>query len=163
MIKDEPVICSRWDKFERLQLHVELRHKRKKWEKVLIAMDDSEGSLAAVEYAGHMIGKGQKVTLFNVLTTEHEIETAKKKMEDFLAQVKGHLQDMGMNEDDIEIKIATKEKGVAEDILEEVERGEYGSIILGKRGISRARQLLFGSVSSYIVQHAEDCGVWVVD
>jgi nucleotide-binding universal stress UspA family protein len=108
-----------------------------------------------------MIDKGQKVTLFNVLSTEHGIETAKKKMEDFLAQVKGHLQDMGMN--DIEIKIATKEKGVAEDILEEVVRGEYGSIILGKRGISRARQLLFGSVSSYIVQHTEDCGVWVID
>ena len=161
VIKDEPVICARWDKFEKMKLHIELEQKRKKWEKVLIAMDDSEGSLAAVEYAGHMIGRGQKVTLFNVLTTEHEIETAKKKMEGFLAQVKGHLQDMGMN--DIEIKIATKEKGVAEDILEEVERGEYGSIIVGKRGISRARQLLFGSVSSYIVQHAEDCGVWVID
>ncbi len=161
VIKDEPVICARWDKFEKMKLHIELEQKRKKWEKVLIAMDDSEGSLAAVEYAGHMIDKGQKVTLFNVLTTEHGIETAKKEMEDFLAQVKGHLQDMGMN--DIEIKIATKEKGVAEDILEEVERGEYGSIIVGKRGISRARQLLFGSVSSYIVQHAEDCGVWVID
>ena len=161
VIKDEPVICARWDKFEKMKLHIELEQKRKKWEKVLIAMDDSEGSVAAVKYAGHMIDKGQKVTLFNVLTTEHGIETAKKEMEDFLAQVKGHLQDMGMN--DIEIKIATKEKGVAEDILEEVERGEYGSIIVGKRGISRARQLLFGSVSSYIVQHAEDCGVWVID
>lgn len=161
VIKDEPVICARWDKFEKMKLHIELEQKRKKWEKVLIAMDDSEGSVAAVKYAGHMIDKGQKVTLFNVLATEHGIETAKKEMEDFLAQVKGHLQDMGMN--DIEIKIATKEKGVAEDILEEVERGEYGSIIVGKRGISRARQLLFGSVSSYIVQHAEDCGVWVID
>jgi 2,4-dienoyl-CoA reductase-like NADH-dependent reductase (Old Yellow Enzyme family)/nucleotide-binding universal stress UspA family protein len=163
VIKDEPVICAGWDKFEKMKLHIELEQKRKKWEKVLIAMDDSEGSLAAVEYAGHMIGRGQKVTLFNVLTTEHEIEIAKKKMEDFLAQVKGHLQDMGMNENHIEIKVVTKEKGVAEDILEEVKRGEYGSIILGKRGISRTRQLLFGSVSSYVVQHAEDCGVWVVD
>jgi 2,4-dienoyl-CoA reductase-like NADH-dependent reductase (Old Yellow Enzyme family)/nucleotide-binding universal stress UspA family protein len=163
VIKDEPVICARWDKFKRMELCMELEQRRKKWEKILIAMDDSEGSLTAVEYAGQMICKGQKVTLFHVLTTEEEMKIAKKKMEDFLAQVKGHLQDMGMNENDIEIKIATKEKGVAEDILEEVKGGEYGSIILGKRGISRARQLLFGSVSSYIVQHAEDCGVWVVD
>jgi nucleotide-binding universal stress UspA family protein len=59
--------------------------------------------------------------------------------------------------------VVQKEKGVAEDIIEEVRRGEYGSIIVGRRGISRARQFLFGSVSSYIVHHAESCGIWVVD
>jgi 2,4-dienoyl-CoA reductase-like NADH-dependent reductase (Old Yellow Enzyme family)/nucleotide-binding universal stress UspA family protein len=163
VVKDEPVICARWDKFKRMELYVELQHKREKWEKILIAMDESEGSLAAVEYAGRMIGKGHKVTLFNVITTEQDIEIAKNKMEDFLSQVKGHLLEMGISERDIDIKVATKEKGVAEDILEEVKRGEYGSIILGKRGISWARQLLFGSVSSHIVQHAEDCAVWVID
>lgn len=163
VIKDEPVTCDRWDRFKRMDLYMDLQQKRKKWEKVLIAMDDSEGSLAAVEYAGHMIGQGREVTLFHVVTAEDEIDIAKKKMEDFLSQVKAHLQMMGMNENDIEIKVVDKKKGVAEDILAEIREGEYGSIILGKRGISRTRQLLFGSVSSYVVQRAEDCGVWVVD
>lgn len=162
-IKDEPVICGRWDKFKRMNLDIQLKQKRKKWEKILIAMDDSEDSLEAIEYAGHMIGKGQKVTLFNVLTTEREIEIAKKKVEGLLAQAKGHLQDTGIDENDIEIKVAIKKKGVAEDILEEVKKGEYGSVILGKRGVSKAHKLLFGSISNYIVQHAKDCGVWVID
>ncbi len=163
VVKDEPVICAGWDKFKRMELYMELEQKRKKWNKFLIAMDESEGSLAAAEYARHMICRGQKVTLFNVLTAEHAVEIAKKKMEKFLTQVKARLQEMGIDEKDVEIKVATKKKGVAEDILREVKRGEYGSIILGKRGISRTRQFLFGSVSNYIVQHAVGCAVWVID
>ena len=163
VIKDEPAICATWDKFKRMNLDIQLKQKRKKWEKILIAMDDSEDSLKAVEYACHMISKGQKVTLFNVLTTERGIEIAEKKVEGLLAQTKGYLQGTGINENDIEIKVAIKKKGVAEDILEEVKKGEYGSIILGKRHVSRTRQLLFGSISNYIVQHAKDCGVWVID
>ncbi len=163
VIRGEPVICATWDKFKRMNLDIQLKQKRKKWEKILIAMDDSEDSLEAVEYAGYMIGKGQKVTLFNVLTTEREIEIAKKRMEDLLTQAKGLLQGTGINENDIKIEIAIKKKGVAEDILEEVKKGEYGSIILGRRSISRIHQLVFGSISNYIVQHAKDCGVWVID
>ncbi len=163
VIKGEPVICGRWDKFKKMNLDIQLKEKRKKWEKILIAMDDSEDSLEAVEYAGHMIGNDQKITLFNVLTSEREIEIAKKKMEALLAQAKGHLQGTGINENDIEIKVAIKKKGVSHDILEEVKKGEYGSIILGKGSASRTHQLLFGSISNYIVQHAKDCGVWVID
>ncbi len=163
VIKNEPVVCARWNKMKRMELHGELRHKKKKWEKILIAVDDSEGSLSAVEYAGRMIGKDQKITLFHVFTNEGAIGMTKHKMEGLLAQVKRHLHDVGINENNIRIKVVQKEKGVAEDIIEEVRRGEYGSIIVGRRGISRARQFLFGSVSSYIVHHAEGCGIWVVD
>ena len=164
VIKDEPVMCSRWNKFKRANIDIQLKQKRRKWEKVLIAMDDSEGSLEAVEYAGHMIGREQRVTLFSVLDIEHGIEAAEKKREKLLAQAKGHLKRTGMNESDIQIKIARKKKGVAEDILEEVNKGEYGSIILGKGSASRTRQLLFSSsISNYIVQHARACGVWVID
>jgi len=163
VIKGEPVICGRWGKFKKMNLDIQLKEKRKKWEKILISMDDSEDSLEAVEYAGHMIGNDQKITLFNVLTSEREIEIAKKKMEALLAQAKGQLQGTGINENDIEIKVAIKKKGVSHDILEEVKKGEYGSIILGKGSASRTHQLLFGSISNYIVQHAKDCGVWVID
>lgn len=163
VIKGEPVMCGRWNKFKRANLDIRLKHTRKKWEKVLIAVDDSEHSIGAVAYAGHMIGKDHKVTLFNVLDTEGGIRKPEKKMHGFLVRAKGHLQDIGINETDIETKISIKKKGVAEDILEEIKKGEYGSVILGKRGVSRTRQLLLGSVSNYIVQHAKHCGVWVVE
>jgi nucleotide-binding universal stress UspA family protein len=138
VIRDEPVVCGRWDRFKRVNLDIQLMQKRKKWEKILIAVDDSEDSLEAVEYAGRMIGRGKKVTLFNVLDTESGIDMAAKEMEGLLTQAKGQLQGAGISEDDIEIRVAIKKKGVAEDILEEVKKGEYGSIILGRRSVSRS-------------------------
>jgi 2,4-dienoyl-CoA reductase-like NADH-dependent reductase (Old Yellow Enzyme family)/nucleotide-binding universal stress UspA family protein len=163
VIKDEPVMCSSWNRFKRANIEIQLKQKKTMWNKVLIAVDDSESSLEAVEYAGHMIGREQKITLFSILDTEHGIKTAEKKRAELLAQAKGHLQGTGINETDIQIKIARKKNGVAEDILEEVKKGEYGSIILGKSSVSRAHQLLHGSISNYIVAHAKDCGVWVID
>ncbi len=163
VIRNEPVVCGRWDTFKRRDTDIELIQKKKKWEKILIAIDDSEDSIGAVEYAGRMIGKGPKITLFSVLTAERSLEIAKKKTENLLIQAKGHLQDAGIDKSDIKTKICIRKRGVAEDILEEVNRGKYGSVILGKGSASRPRQLLFGSVSNYIVKHSKDCGVWVID
>jgi nucleotide-binding universal stress UspA family protein len=63
----------------------------------------------------------------------------------------------------VETKIVAEQKGIEQDILSELENGDYGSIVLGRRGVSRTKQLLFGSISNYIVQHAKNCGVWVID
>ena len=45
VINDEPVTCRRWDKFRRVNVGIQLKQKKKKWEKILIAVDDSEDSL----------------------------------------------------------------------------------------------------------------------
>jgi len=37
------------------------------------------------------------------------------------------------------------------------------TIVLGRQGLSRSEEFLFGSVSSKIVNHARDCTVWVVE
>ncbi|MCU0614320.1 MAG: universal stress protein [Desulfobacterales bacterium] len=34
--------------------------------------------------------------------------------------------------------------------------------MVGRKGVSRSEAFLFGSVSSKIVNHAENCTVWVV-
>ena len=163
VINNEPVVCVRWDKLKRMDLDVQLKQKKDKWEKILIAVDDTRSSLEAVEYAGHMIGQGKRVTLFSIVEEGPAAQTARKERENLLVQAKGLLQSTGMNEPDIQIKVAMKQKRIEEDILDEIEKGEYGSIILGRRGVSRAKQLLFGSISNYIVHHAKNCGVWVID
>jgi nucleotide-binding universal stress UspA family protein len=47
-------------------------------------------------------------------------------------------------------------------ILQKAREGGYGSVIVGRRGISRTKRFLFGSVSNKIVQQARDVAVWVV-
>jgi 2,4-dienoyl-CoA reductase-like NADH-dependent reductase (Old Yellow Enzyme family)/nucleotide-binding universal stress UspA family protein len=162
VINNEPVICSRWDNLKRMDLDLGLKQKRVRWEKILIAMDDSENSLAAVEYAGQMIGRGKKVTLFSIVKKQSE-KGAMGDREALLAQAKGLLETTGMDEKDVEIKVAVEQKGIGEDLFEELVQGDYGSIVLGRRGMSRTQQLLFGSISNYIVHHAKNCGVWVID
>lgn len=52
---------------------------------------------------------------------------------------------------------------VAEDILLAQKEGEYGTIIIGRRGITKAEEFLFGSISNKIIHDARDCAVWVVE
>ena len=69
----------------------------------------------------------------------------------------------GIPAEAISIQYRDKTTGIARDILDEIEAGEYGTVIVGRRGLSRAKQFLFGSVSNKIVHTARDCTVWVVD
>ncbi len=163
VINNEPVLCSRWDNLKRMGLDVQLKQKRVKWDKILIAMDDSESALEAVEYAGHMIGKGKKVTLFSIVKEQGGKQTRTEARELLLVQAKGLLKATGMDEKDIDIKVATENISVEEGILDELEKGGYGSVVLGRKGVSRTHQLLFGSTSNHIVHHARNCSVWVID
>jgi nucleotide-binding universal stress UspA family protein len=166
VINDEPVVCVRWDKVKTTGLKLALTNKREKWKKILIAMDDTESSLESVEYAGHMIGPGKKITLFSIVNEQQGKDDGRAMREErnvLLAQAKCLLQNAGINEKDIRTKVVKMQKGIEQDLLRELQRGEYGSVILGRRGVSRTRQVLFGSISNYIVHHAKGCGVWVID
>ncbi|MDY6953099.1 MAG: universal stress protein, partial [Thermodesulfobacteriota bacterium] len=52
---------------------------------------------------------------------------------------------------------------MAECILSERDEIEYDTIVVGRQGLSRSEEFLFGSVSSKIVTHARNCTVWVVE
>ncbi len=163
VLRDQPAICARWDKKKKSAFDIEVNRKRDKWGKILIAMDDSARSLEAVEYAAQMIRTGKRITLLSVVTNEHETEADRKNAEQVLVQARRILVAAGLSRENIEVRVIAKKDGVAEDILREVNTGGYGSIIIGRRGLSRVRQLLFGSVSHEICHHAKDCAVWVID
>jgi nucleotide-binding universal stress UspA family protein len=52
---------------------------------------------------------------------------------------------------------------LAECILAERSQAKCSTIVVGRQGLSRSEEFLFGSVSSKIVNHARDCTVWVVE
>ena len=51
---------------------------------------------------------------------------------------------------------------MAECILSERDTRAYATIVVGRQGLSRKEEFLFGSISNKIVSHARDCSVWVV-
>jgi nucleotide-binding universal stress UspA family protein len=82
--------------------------------------------------------------------------------EEMLSQAKTYLTECDVPAFAIKTRLETRAPEVAQAVLKEAREGGYGSIIIGRRGISRTRRFLFGSVSNKIVQQARDMAVWVV-
>jgi Universal stress protein family. len=43
-----------------------------------------------------------------------------------------------------------------------MDEGGFGTVVIGRRGVSKAEEFLFGSVSTKVMHLAKDCAVWVV-
>jgi len=163
LIAGRPVHCARWEKQKRIERQRLFKEMDKPNKKILIALDGSESAAMGAVYAGEMLtGRTDvEITLLHVRTDESlqsEQEVAK-----IMDICRGALLKAGIRPEAIAMQVRPKKNGVARDILEEIEAGAYGTVVVGRRGLSRARQVLFGSVSNKIVHNTRDCTVWVVD
>ena len=84
------------------------------------------------------------------------IEQAMEKARDIL--ISG-----GIPAENIVLRIQERKENVAKDILNEVRAGDYDTVVVGRRGLSGAKEFFAGSVSNKIVHHARNCAVWVVE
>jgi nucleotide-binding universal stress UspA family protein len=158
------------------------------FKKILVAVDASENSARAVEYVGIMIGKNPGFQI-NLLYVERHPERdtfpddaswkkacreEEKSIRDFLAQAQGTLEGQGVPSDSITIDYAStsgsadvqrgsKGYGVANHILRVHQEGGFGTVVVGRRGVSKAEEFLFGSVTTKIIHNAKGCTVWVVE
>lgn len=149
--------------------------------KLLITVDSSANSKRVLKQAGWLLAEAgpMAVTIMHVLTpligqemasmwpglTDMEVIMEQRQIEDakdMLSQAKTYLTEMDVSGFSIETRLETRAPGVAQTILKEAREGGYGSIMIGRRGISRTKRFLFGSVSNKIVQQAKDVAVWVV-
>lgn len=153
--------------------------------KILVALDDSENAMRAVEYIAKIFTTDNKITLFNItqdtaalcdmnspeLTPYFKsqqssfctLEEKKKSLVDnALQKARIKLISAGFEEKNITIKVETKKKGVARDIVKEAQSG-YNTIVLGRRGQSGIKDFILGSVSHKVFQLVKDMSVLVVN
>lgn len=145
--------------------------------KILIAIDTSENSNRALKYTGEMVGSsiGFNVTLLHVIrcenrdnyTSDEDWEkacyTKGEKGLELLKNGRDILQRYGIKEDSMEDLIVTsKTSSVAAEIMKVQKEGEYDTVVVGRRGISKAEEFLFGSVSNKVVHYSSNCTVWVI-
>ena len=159
--------------------------------RVLIAVDGSDNSLRAVQYAGQVFAANQEARLvfFHVLPAisrllldKEEVRTIdackaerpelaglywrledEEKMGRFFAEATNVLIEGGLKPEQIKSKFMVKTGDIADVILEEVQFGNYQTLILGRRGISRVKEFFLGSVSTKVVREARGCAVCVVE
>ena len=145
---------------------------------ILIAVDDSENAHRAVTYVGRMLGGagGLKVGILHVIpepeddyfSGEDEKEKwlgqRKEKIDDVLRKYRRELIDAGFMPGDVTFRSTLRYcPSMAECILAERDKTRYSTIVVGRQGLSRGEEFLFGSISSKIVTHAKNCTVWVVE
>ena len=157
--------------------------------KVLIALDSSEGAWSAVEYVAEAFGQtpGVEVTLLHVLSglppafwddghilEEKEKESRQRlvagwqkeqenKWQGLVKKAHERLTKAGVSKDAVLNRFKPKDYDVAEDILNEAKAGSFGTLVMGRRGLSMAKTLLLGSVTHKVVQNAKGCAVIIVE
>jgi nucleotide-binding universal stress UspA family protein len=145
---------------------------------ILVAVDDSENARRAVSYVGQLLGgiPGFKVTVLHVIPEAEEdyfpteaekeqwLSQYKRKVDAMLENDRQMLLQAGFNPKDVSVRSSLRYcPSMAECILAERDQTQYDTIVVGRQGVSRSEEFLFGSISSKIVTHARSCTVWVVN
>ncbi len=157
--------------------------------KMLIAIDGSESSFKAVEYAGEQFsGKGDlMITLLHVLPyppaplwddrhipTKAESEERQKAIERWLAGQRAKTEPIfdkaisiltrhDVSTKQIEKKTISDSIDVAGSILEETKDGGYQTLVVGRRGLSPVKKFLMGSVTAKLITHGAGVAICVVE
>ncbi|MDO9462403.1 MAG: universal stress protein [Deltaproteobacteria bacterium] len=90
-------------------------------------------------------------------------EEKRKMMESVTALARKVLEEAGIPDNKVIVKIQVKKVGIARDIMLEAQEGKYNAIVVGRRGVSAIKEFMFGSISNKVVSFARNCTVWVVD
>jgi nucleotide-binding universal stress UspA family protein len=145
---------------------------------ILIAVDESENARRAVVYVGRLLkgAKGFKVLIMHVMRQPEEdyfsdaaekekwISKNKVQVDVMLKNYRQLLIREGIAPEAVSVRSRLRYcPSLAECILAERNETKCGTIVVGRQGLSRSEEFLFGSVSSKIVNHARNCTVWVVE
>jgi nucleotide-binding universal stress UspA family protein len=147
--------------------------------KVMLAVDGSEASLRAVDHLSFMVGGNEKIrfTLFHVTPTlgnycaidfnEKESDVGKiiargsaRCVDRFFAHAQDKFREAGIQDRQIELKVVKRTVDVGKAIVSEAKKEDYGTVVVGRRGASKA--FFMGSVSAYVLDKTSGRAVWVV-
>lgn len=160
--------------------------------KILVAVDGSDNAMDAVRYVGGIVGAepGFRVQLLYIETLpERDLypdeaawrEACVKEEHDmraFLVACRDLLVETGLDAERISERYIgscrsplpredevcfSPGESVTKGILDVQRDGGFGTVALGRRGLTKAEEFLCGSVSNRIIREARGCAVWIVE
>ena len=145
---------------------------------IMIAVDSSENARRAVLFVGDFFGcyEGFQVTLLHIILEPDatffrnnderqkwltgQREQARKVMEEY----RHILVDAGFPDNKVNVRIETmRAPSVADCIIKEQNELNCCTIVIGRRGISKKEEFIFGSTSNRIIHEAKKCAVLIIE
>ena len=147
---------------------------------ILVAVDGSENSLKAVEHLADMTAGNTdvKISFFHVTprlkdfcpvdfeethteALEEIIQRGDKEcIDQFFLHAKKRLNQAGIRESQIDVKVAEGVFRVGKAVLDEYRQGDFGTLVVGSRGMNK--KYFTGSVSRYLINEFSEGALWVV-
>ena len=147
------------------------------WNNILIAVDEMESSLRAVRYVGQIAQSVDKVSICLLHIYPEPPPDFHLKggvLEDYQAQrivraehIFGRCLEILVGADIKREAIYStthmaEGKTISDTLLEVRQQGDFGTVVTGKRGVSKAEEFLFGSISNALARHCNDFTSWIV-
>lgn len=151
--------------------------------KFLLALDGSEHSLPAVEYAAHVLPRtDSEVILYHVHSRIPELywdmepksgydywmsklqkfeEDHLKTVKDLMEKSRQTLLNADFYENHVFLKLENRKAGVARDISAEAKQG-YHTLIMGRLGAGAVKELPLGSVANKVLNSLSDMNLCIV-
>jgi nucleotide-binding universal stress UspA family protein len=153
--------------------------------KILLAVDASPASMKAVEFVASLLGEhGYEVCVFHAIPglgainfdlseinkweppevdmSDTCLEAFKFKVARLFRDVKDRLMASGFESEKISEKILSGVQSRSDAIVKEAEDGGYGTIVVGRRGLSKVEAFFMGRVGHEVVYGGKNFTVWVV-
>ena len=147
------------------------------WHNILVAVDAMDPSLRAVSYVGRIAGDLETVSIcllhvypepppdFYVKGGVKDDYQAQKiaRAEDLFKHCIEILVAAGVERDAIYCTTHMAEgKTISDTVLEVRRQGDFGTVVTGKRGVSKAEEFLFGSISNALARQCQEFTTWIV-
>jgi len=151
--------------------------------KILVAVDESVHSKEAARYAARISSAVGDVTftllhvqplvpgILSAVEKGHPsvnaeikdfIQRSTQGVETFLQKLKDLMAKEGVAQDRIRVVIQPMQVGMAKDIIDTAEEGQYEAIVLGRQALTPRRDFFIGTTAAKVVEHALNIPVWIV-
>jgi nucleotide-binding universal stress UspA family protein len=147
------------------------------WYNILVAVDEMESSIKSVRYVGRIASALETVSIcllhvypepppdfyINNGILDHYQGQRIAKADHIFERALEILVGVGIRREAIYSTTHMAEgKTISEAILEVRRMGDFGTVVTGKRGVSKAEEFLFGSISNALARHSNDFTTWIV-
>ena len=147
------------------------------WDNILLCIDSNVNSDRAVEYVAKFAARLEKIQIcllhvypapppdYFVKGGTHDAYTNRREQRaiKLLDRATEILSASGVSASRLSRIVCMVEgKSISQQVLDIRKRGNFGTVVTGKRGISKAEEFLFGSISNALAHQSKEFTTWIV-